>query len=126
MKKNIILQCAKCGLEISQPITIIKDRTLINEEKDNKDLLPRGYYTYSNELSNYDSIGENEIIINLKDLQNIKPGGKRNGCCGIDGLDGINTFCANEHEIGTERSDCWQAHFIHIPRGNIKEKNKSN
>jgi len=63
--------------------------------------------------------GVDELIFNLDDLRNTKYGGRPNGCCGIDGVDGINTFCREGHEIGTERSDCWTPRFIHIPQANL-------
>ena len=48
-------------------------------------------------------------IINLKDLMNTSaPLG--NGCCGQDGMDGLNTTCIHGHKIGTENSDCWMPH----------------
>ncbi len=31
---------------------------------------------------------------------------------GNDGLDGNNSVCINNHEIGTEMSDCWQHHLV--------------
>src|SRR5262249_40013798 len=35
---------------------------------------------------------------------------RRNGCCGMDGCDGMNLVCPEGHEVATERSDCWMAH----------------
>src|SRR6266571_1330633 len=35
---------------------------------------------------------------------------RRNGCCGLDGMDGPNLVCPNAHEVGTEKSDCWMPH----------------
>ncbi len=55
------------------------------------------------------------IIINLTDLINTNyhsDTSKLNGCCGYDGLDGNNRVCKNNHQIGTENSDCWMSHFI--------------
>jgi len=61
------------------------------------------------------------IVLNLKDTINTKhhsDQSRLNGCCGLDGL-GMNTLCANGHEIGTERSDCWMPHYIHIPTNDV-------
>lgn len=55
--------------------------------------------------------------MNLNDLINSKyhsDSSRLNGCCGNDGLDGINRVCKNNHEIGTEKSDCWMPHFISL------------
>jgi hypothetical protein len=32
------------------------------------------------------------------------------------GCDGVNTVCGNGHEVGTECSDCWMPHFLHLGR----------
>ncbi|MFE9428621.1 hypothetical protein ACFYNO_37400 [Kitasatospora sp. NPDC006697] len=33
---------------------------------------------------------------------------RRNGCCGLDGMDGPNLVCGGcGAEVGTEQSDCW-------------------
>ena len=38
--------------------------------------------------------------------------GRRNGCCGLDGMDGPNRICRCGAEIGTEQSDCWTWHIF--------------
>jgi hypothetical protein len=38
----------------------------------------------------------------------------------VDGLDGINTFCENGHQIGTEQSDCWTERLLHAPSANLR------
>ncbi|HPF38823.1 MAG TPA: hypothetical protein P5081_18535 [Phycisphaerae bacterium] len=53
------------------------------------------------------------MVIHLEDLCNTShhPEGRRNnGCCGLDGCDGPNLVCPADHEIGTEKSDCWTPH----------------
>lgn len=50
-------------------------------------------------------------VINLKDHSDYR---RLNGCCGLDGCDGINKVCLNGHEIGTEKSDCWTPHSLII------------
>ena len=53
------------------------------------------------------------FVVNLADLVGTKhhsERSRRNGCCGLDGLDGPNLICVNGHEVGTEKSDCWMPH----------------
>ncbi|MEV4478401.1 hypothetical protein [Micromonospora coxensis] len=40
--------------------------------------------------------------------------GRRNGCCGLDGLDGPNLVCGCGAEIATESSDCWTAQAVRL------------
>ncbi|WP_157469362.1 hypothetical protein [Gemmata sp. SH-PL17] len=50
------------------------------------------------------------FLLNLRDMVNTgyHPDGRRvSGCCGLSGIDGVNTLCANGHEVATESSDCW-------------------
>lgn len=58
---------------------------------------------------------EGAVIVNLSDAVGTRHhtnASRLNGCCGLDGLDGLNTLCANGHEIGTEKSDCWMPHAL--------------
>lgn len=52
-------------------------------------------------------------MVNLDDLTGAgwaKDGRRYNGCCGVDGLDGLNLVCPAGHDVGTEKSDCWMPH----------------
>jgi hypothetical protein len=41
---------------------------------------------------------------------------RRNGCCGLDGLDGPNLVCAGcGAEIATKQSDCWSQQQVTLP-----------
>jgi hypothetical protein len=120
--KRLFLQCALCPIQVSRVVTPLTDWASLSEE-DGHPLLPEGQYLMSSMFLDaghtWDSITRDEIILNLDDVLNSQLGGKRNGCCGLDGLDGINTFCLNGHPLGTEKSDCWMPHFIHIPLTHI-------
>lgn len=105
------LVCRQCNVELSKQVVELEDLTLLNE-KDGEDYIPQGFYIIEKgeEVDLRDT-----IIINLKDLLHSKYHHDRrrlNGCCGYDGVDGINRVCKNNHEIGTEKSDCWMPHFI--------------
>lgn len=101
--------CATCGLALTgvQPLT---DPHLI-AEVDAEPRVPKGYFFVENDdcLTQF----ANNFIVNLTDLRNTRrhtDSNRLNGCCGLDGCDGRNLLCANEHEIGTEQSDCWLPH----------------
>ena len=107
------LICKACNLEISEPLTELKDLNLINVN-DGQDYIPRGFYCIQEEDTAY-GIVKGSIIINIKDLINSKRHSNRsrlNGCCGLDGCDGMNRVCLHDHEIGTEYSDCWRYHKV--------------
>ncbi|WP_061860545.1 hypothetical protein [Priestia megaterium] len=119
------LVCKSCEIEISNVLTELRDLSLLNKEigEDHtpSDYIPQGYFLIVGEDDEVDKKGT--IIINLKDLINSKhhPDDHRlNGCCGLDGLDGMNRVCLNGHEIGTENSDCWMPHYIAINPSLVK------
>jgi len=106
--------CATCGLLVAGPLVPLGDESLLCRE-DGRDYLPTGYFAISD--GEYYTGTEGQVLLNLTDLRNTKrhPDPHRlNGCCGLDGCNGSNRVCMNGHEIGTERSDCWLAHAIHI------------
>ena len=106
------LICQNCKIEISKQVTELKDINFLNENN-GEDYIPEGFFMVDSGLEDIKTKGY--IIINIKDLlnSNYHPDGSRlNGCCGYDGLDGVNRVCNNNHEIGTENSDCWMPHFI--------------
>ncbi|MFS0861092.1 hypothetical protein [Fredinandcohnia sp. 179-A 10B2 NHS] len=104
--------CRQCNVEISKQVVELHDLTLLTK-KDGEDYIPEGFYIVDTGEEVLDEKGT--IIINLKDLLNSKYHHNRrrlNGCCGYDGVDGVNRVCINNHEIGTEKSDCWMPHYI--------------
>ena len=116
------LICKTCNLEISKPISELNDLSLINEN-DRQDFVPEGFYLAFHDGTAYAKLIKDSIIINKKDLVNSiyhSEQSRLNGCCGQDGLDGINRVCINNHEIGTEKSDCWMPHYVALNPGLVK------
>ena len=110
MPQQYEIRCVICGTPVSAPIAKLEDLRLLNEEYGSP-YVPRGYFVTSN--GNYSPGTEGCLIVNLEVLCSSKlhnDQGRLNGCCGLDGCDGINTMCINGHEIGTECSDCWMPH----------------
>ncbi len=84
------IHCKKCNLKLNAPVKNLEKEGLLNDGK------------FYGELKKCP-------MIHLKDFRNVKPP-KGNGCCGQDGLDGLNTECMNGHKVGVEKSDCWMPH----------------
>lgn len=106
------LFCRTCQLEISKEVNPMPDLNQLSFD-DGRDYIPEGFYLIDDNKMHLDL--KDAIIINLKDLVNSKRhsnSSRLNGCCGMDGLDGMNRVCLNNHEIGTEKSDCWMSHFV--------------
>lgn len=103
------LFCRKCNIPVSNILKELPESSLLNEQ-DGEEFIQKGYYVISS--AEYFTDSEGKLIINIFDLLNCidHPDASRlNGCCGLDGLNGINKVCINGHEIGTEKSDCWIA-----------------
>lgn len=112
----MMIICHKCNVEISKQVTKLEDISLLNEN-DGEAYIPEGNFI----IEKFG--GRDAIIINLKDLINstYHPDSSRlNGCCGYDGLDGMNRVCVNMHEIGTENTDCWMPHYIALELDSVK------
>jgi hypothetical protein len=108
----MILRCATCGVDLTRTVAPLVCPGALNIT-DGEPIIPVGCC----QLSTGDYYPAGEWIVNLSDLVNtaLHPElRRRNGCCGLDGCDGMNRVCVNGHEVGTERSDCWWAHGIHF------------
>lgn len=106
------LYCKYCGLQLTEDLILLSDETLLND-KDNEALIPVGYYIQSG--GEYLPAYTNNIIVNSINLLNTIDHyeiGRLNGCCGLDGQDGPNKICLNEHEVAIEYSDCWMCHAV--------------
>jgi hypothetical protein len=104
--------CKECHIELSKDLAELPGKNHL-DESDGNDFLPLGRFYISD--GSYFTDSENKIIINTKDFINEKNhpiADRLNGCCGLDGMDGINKVCANGHEIGTAKTDCWMPHCI--------------
>ncbi len=107
------LICKSCKLEVSKQVSELKDLNLLNTN-DGQDYIPEGFYLVGSKKT-YFVAHRDSIMINIKDLINSNYHSDRKrlaGCCGYDGCDGMNRVCLCNHEIGTERSDCWMPHCI--------------
>jgi hypothetical protein len=109
---SFVFCCSQCGIVLTLPLASLPDKASLCEQ-DGEDYIPRGFFAVSD--GSFFRGTQRRFIVNLKDCVNTKrhPDLRRlNGCCGMDGLDGMNTVCDNGHEVGTEHSDCWLPHAI--------------
>jgi hypothetical protein len=121
LNNTMILRCAVCNILISNKVVQIQNLSILTED-DGKDHIQKGFYRIA--TAEDDVIrDEGEFILNIADVINTRYHEQANrlcGCCGKDGLGGINIVCKNGHEIGTECSDCWMPHYIHIPGDKVE------
>jgi hypothetical protein len=117
---NLKFGCALCNTIITRQLNELLDSNLL-DENDGKSYIPVGSYLLGKGILS--NIPDEKIIINIDDMVNTKNhsnASRLNGCCGLDGLDGINTVCINDHEIGTKHSDCWMPHYVALEPTSVK------
>jgi hypothetical protein len=111
---TIVFRCRACGLPLTHPLEQLDDLSRLCLD-DGEAMIPRG--EFSVEQGDYYTLAVGHYLVNLGDLLNVKhhaDARRLNGCCGLDGCGGRNLVCVNGHEIGTEHSDCWQAHAAQL------------
>jgi hypothetical protein len=104
----VVFRCRACALPLTPRLRLLTDRSALNGQ-DGEPYLPRGTFT----VSEGDFGPAGEFVVHLDDLVEVEyhPDPRRhNGCCGLDGCDGMNRICREGHEVATECSDCWMAH----------------
>lgn len=111
---NIFIVCKKCLIPITGKLSRIANENEKSYE-DGENHIPKGLYgivdvDYRIAFENDFVIHEEDIIKgNTKFTKNVS---RLNGCCGLDGLNGLNLLCKNGHEIGTVCTDCWMPHGV--------------
>jgi hypothetical protein len=114
-----IVRCCACGVPLSRSVQLLRDPSEL-DERDGQPHLPTGRFAIS---GGFFTGFDGWLMLNLADAVNTRhhpDPGRHNGCCGLDGCDGPNTLCANGHEVGTERSDCWLPHVLLLDPGKAK------
>ena len=114
-------KCATCGSAITRAVSLLSKTSLL-VQTDGQPHIAQGYYVVSD--GKFYTGTKGSFIVNLEDAVNTKHHHLRsrlNGCCGLDGCDGLNTLCENGHEIGTEKSDCWMPHALILDPKAVKQ-----
>ena len=107
--ERIRFECPICRAVITRPLKSLPNDQLICLDE-GKPAIPEGFFA---KINSDDWAVSGTVVVNLHDLvgTNHQPDfRRRNGCCGLDGLDGPNLVCPSGHEVGTEKSDCWMSH----------------
>lgn len=108
----MILRCPECQVPLTRELTALADPALLCTA-DGEPYLPEGNYHREPAANHYLKTTGDVVAVNLADVLNTKHSTdprRLNGCCGLDGCDGLNLLCINGHAVGTEKSDCWMAH----------------
>jgi hypothetical protein len=106
---RVFFQCPFCRAVITRPLLPLTPDLPICLA-DGQAAVPEGFFGVKTPEQ---WSAEGNILVNLSDLvgtQHHPDSHRLAGCCGLDGMDGPNLVCANGHEIGTEKSDCWMPH----------------
>lgn len=117
----MFFMCAECKTPITKSVAFTSDEPPKVEEEDGwVDYPPRGLFAVGDPLGWRPELYPGMpgyYVFNISDVINTtREGGRTIGCCGSDGMNGLNILCVNGHELGVEFSDCWQVyHYIHVP-----------
>eukprot|EP00047_Mylnosiga_fluctuans_P022658 m.123922 g.123922 ORF g.123922 m.123922 type:complete len:174 (-) comp9338_c0_seq1:1273-1794(-) len=113
----MILGCAVCRVAITEPLTLLQDRSMLTYEYMQPHLPERCYYTVLQETC-IDDGGHMHTrewyVVNIASLCNTTSEQEEFGCCGLDGADlsKPNCMCNAGHMVGVEQSECYMAHRV--------------
>ena len=120
MPSDTIFKCPVCQIPVTKPLQPLPANQTICLE-DGKDAVPSGFFAQGGQ--DFWTQSEGCVLVNLSDLTGTRrhTDSKRlNGCCGMDGCDGLNLLCEQGHEVATEKSDCWMSHGAVLVRNVIR------
>lgn len=118
--------CVECKTPVTASVSFTDEAPPEVEDEDGWVDYPRqGLYTVGDPLGWQPELypGMSEYyVFNMADVINTTQDSERmSGCCGSDGMNGINLLCPGGHEIGIEFSDCWQAyHYVQVPPDKVE------
>lgn len=113
--RRIVIAC-RCGRHITRPLTVSAGM-LPQAGDDAAPVVAEGAVLVA--PADWDlggPIEQGDWLANIEDIVDCHPGGVRNGCCGPDGYDGPNLFCAAGHPVGVEVGDCWTPRVVVLPK----------
>ncbi len=112
MTPTLRLHCSTCGVALTGTLSLVSnDPGDLNETDGKPRLAEGGYYVAADD----DWAADGHYVVNINDVINVgdhADPGRLNGCCGLDGCDGVNTICCNGHDVAIRRTDCWMPHYV--------------
>lgn len=118
--------CVECKTPITKSVTFTTEPAPIVEDEDGWiDYPQQGFFTVGDPLGwqpqLYEGMTEYYAFNRADILNTTRDSERMSGCCGSDGMRGINVLCMNGHEIGIEFSDCWQIyHYVQVPPDRVE------
>ncbi|WP_433463533.1 hypothetical protein [Spirillospora sp. CA-128828] len=104
----VIFVCVRCSQRLTGGLVEVPLPPPVNEElRGPREFLPtrmpQGTFAIAPEIGGFVLCPDDLTGVDLHPDSR-----RRNGCCGLDGLDGPNLICAGcGAEVATKQSDCW-------------------
>ena len=106
------LSCKNCFTPLTTDLQSVPLAS--QNEAMGEDLLPPGQLVQKDGSSGPSEAGH--FLTNTADAVHVKltsDSRRLNGCCGLDGCDGLNLQCEScDAYVATKRTDCWMPHYI--------------
>ena len=118
--KTIKIYCKKCGCKLTDELIEITESYLRWEE--NTAIMQKKVCVF---LKLNNTTGRYFVVIDDYYLKNHSDTNIFSGCCGSSSFNSLNKTCKNGHEVATEISDCWTAHYIELDWNKITVKEKT-
>jgi hypothetical protein len=116
--KTIEIYCKKCECKLTEELIEILDSNL-RWEDETAIMQKKNYVFFKNETTQ-----QYNILVAIDDyyLKNHSDISRFSGCFGSSSFNCLNKVCKNGHEVATEISDCWTAHYIEFDCNKITIK----
>ena len=116
-----IFVCAGCERLLTRPVRQLADlpqRVAGDYPVRNPPTVEQGTWASDRDLDG------GTPVLHLADVLEQVPhpdGGRENGCCGRDGLEGPNLLCPGcQREVATVRDDCWTFQEVRLVPGAVR------
>ncbi|MFI8242518.1 hypothetical protein ACIF83_35550 [Streptomyces sp. NPDC085866] len=119
-----VFECAECGRRLSRDVELLAQLPAHHADEVGpgempEATIPRGRYAIDPEPFTHGQVPglPGDIVLHPEDAVGLleHPDERRSeGCCGPEGLFGINRICPCGAEVGTLLADCWTACELHL------------
>jgi hypothetical protein len=116
----VVMICRACRADISKPL-LRWPLAKIATDASGEPAISKGFFWVAPTVFESESgVNPGDVVVSLDDQRHVVGSGRRNGCCGVDGLDGFNVSCVCGYEVGIETSDCWTPRMLTLPASAIE------